>query len=376
MLRIAVNTRLLLPGTLEGIGYYTRELCRRLPELMPEATFLFCFDRPFDPGLTAHPRVTGRVIFPPTRDPLLWRAWFDYRIPRVLRKWNADLFFSPDGYCSLRTGVPQVMVTHDIAFAHYRDHLPARVQRYYERHVPLFLEAARRVITVSEFVRQDVHRRYATPLDKLSVAGNGVKPLFRPLPHGEVAAVRDRYAAGRPYLFYLGAVHPRKNIDGLIEAYSRYRAATTEGVPLLLGGRFAWQNASVRAACERSAYREDIRFLGYLPEAALAQVLGGAAAMIYPSLSEGFGVPLLEAMHAEVPILTSRCTSLPEVAGPAALYFDPLRPDDMAAAISRILTEAPLRDRLVAEGRLRRQRYTWQRTAREVAATLRSVEIA
>ena len=371
MVRIAINTRLLLPGSLEGIGYYVQELCRRLPELLPEAQFLFCFDRPFDPRLVAHPRVSGKVIFPPTRDPLLWKVWFDYRLPQVLRDWGADIFFSPDGYCSLRTDIPQVMVLHDIAFAHYSDHLPGRVQRYYERNVPLFLDKAVQVIAVSDFVRQDLHHRYGTPLKKVSVAGNGVKPIFQPATEESIAVVRGRYTEGLPYLFYLGAVHPRKNIDALIGAYTKFREQTTQKIPLLLGGRLAWQNESVKAMHAASPYKQDIHFLGYLPESELAKVLGAALAMIYPSLSEGFGVPLLEAMHAEVPILCSQATSLPEVAGPAALYFNPHNVPAIAAAIERIVSDAALRQRLIGNGRVQRERYSWQQTAERVAAVLR-----
>lgn len=371
MLKIAINTRLLLPGSLEGIGYYVQELCQRLPELLPETQFLFCFDRPFDPRLVAHPRVSGKVIFPPTRDPLLWKVWFDYCLPRVIRDWGADIFFSPDGYCSLHTDIPQVMVLHDVAFAHYRDHLPDRVQRYYERNVPLFLNKSAQVITVSDFVRQDLHGRYGTPLNKISVAGNGVKPIFRPATTENIAVTRDRYTEGLPYLFYLGAVHPRKNIGALIGAYSLFRERTDRRVPLLLGGRLAWQNESVKAAHAASVYKRDIHFLGYLPENELANILAAALAMIYPSLSEGFGVPLLEAMHAEVPILCSQATSLPEVGGAAALYFDPHSVPAIAAAIERVVADGALRKHLIGEGRIQRERYSWQQTAERIAAILR-----
>lgn len=371
-MRIAVNTRTLLPDSLEGIGYFTQEICRRLPDLLPEAEFLFCFDRPFDPVLTAHPRVSGKVVWPPTRDPLLWDIWFEYRIPRILRQWGADVFFSPDGHGLLRTTVPQLLVTHDIAYAHYTDHLPKRVQRYYERRVPRFLRAAYEVVTVSDFVSQDIHRCYGTPLAKLTVASNGVKPDFQPLSAHAIEEVRQQYSGGEPYLFYLGAVHPRKNIARLIAAYDIFRRADNDrAIPLLIGGRLAWKNEAIREAYHGSEFRADIHFLGYLSESELPRVIGGALAMIYPSLSEGFGVPLLEAMHVEVAIATSRSSSLPEVGGAAALYFDPEDTEDMARALRRITTDASLRAKLVAAGRLQRQRYTWDRAAEVIAAALR-----
>lgn len=371
-MRIAVNTRLLLPGKMEGVGYFTREICQRLPDLLPEAEFLYCFDRPFDPAVTAHPRVTGRVIFPPTRDPLLWRAWFEYGLPRAMRQWKADVLFSPDGYCTLRSAAPQVMVTHDLAFLHYPDQVPRRVQRYYETYVPRFLARADRIVTVSNYVREDIHRWYGTDPGKIVVAANGVSPDFRPLSPAERGLVRDEYAEGRPYFFYLGSVHPRKNIARLIRAYDRFRGSGP-AFPLVLGGRLAWQSADVRQAHEGSANRTDIRFLGYLPQEEVVRLLGAAYALVYPSLSEGFGVPLLEAMHVEVPIITSDRSSLPEVGGQAALYVDPESEESMAAGMHRLVNTPGLAGDLIAEGRLQRHRFGWDGAAAVVAAAIRSV---
>ncbi len=369
-MRIAVNTRFFIPGTLEGVGYFTREICRRLPELLPEAEFLYCFDRSFDPSLVAHPRITGRALFPPARDPLLWRAWFDYALPRALRQWGADVLLSPDGYCSLRTAVPQVLVTHDLAYLHYPGQVPRRVQRYYEKNVPRFLARAERIVTVSEFVRQDIHQNYGTDLDKISVAANGVQADFRPLSPAEVEVTRREYAEGRPYFFYLGSVHPRKNIARLIRAYGQFRKRGP-ALPLLLGGRLAWQSGEIMAAYRDSAYHEDIHFLGYLPQEQVVRILGGARALVYPSLSEGFGVPLLEAMHAEVPIIASHASSLPEVGGKAVLYVDPEREESLAEGMLRLIHEPGLAENLVREGRRQRKRFSWDGAAQVVAAALR-----
>lgn len=372
-MRIAVNTRFLQPGNLEGVGYYTREICRRLPDLLPQAEFLFCFDRPFSPEYVAHPRVHGVQIFPPARDPVLWRYWFDFCLPRRVRRWRADVLLHFDGFCSLNTRVPQVVVTHDIAHYHYPEAVPGRVQRYYEKYVPQFLDKAKKNITVSEFVREDIGRVYGLDPQAIGLAGNGVRDTFHPVAAERRESIRNTYTGGRPYFFYLGAVHPRKNIVRLIEAYDRYRTNTADGIPLLLGGRLAWQLEEVRAAHRRSAFQHDILFLGYVAEAEINDLLGSAVALVYPSLSEGFGVPLLEAMHAEVPILTSNRTSLPEVAADAALYIDPEDVASIADGLSTIAGDAVLRERLVAAGRQRREHYNWDAAAETVASALRDV---
>ncbi len=369
-MRIAVNARFLLPGKLEGIGYFSREILRRLPELMPEHDFLFCFDRKFDPAMVFGKRSTGVVIHPPARDPLLWKAWFDYGIPRALSKWEADLFFSPDGYCSLKLDVPQVMVTHDIAHVHYPAQIPRRVRKYYQKHVPLFLNKADHIITVSHFVKEDIRRYYGIYPGKITVAGNGVRPAFKPVPAHVRLTTREVYADGQPYLFYLGAVHPRKNIGRLLQAYDRYRDRLDDPVKLLIAGRLAWQTREVRRLHRNSRYREDIVFLGYLPTEQIVNLLGSSRALVYPSLSEGFGVPLLEAMHCEVPILTSKATSLPEVAGDAAVYVDPESISSITEGLLQLTTTPFLASGLVEKGRRQREKFSWDRSAETVATTL------
>lgn len=359
-MRIAINTRLLLSRYLEGLGNFSWEISKRLVERHPQHDFLFCFDRPYESRFVVGERTQARVVYPPARSPALWWAWFELGLPPVLRNWKADVFLSPDGYCSLRSRVPTVLVTHDLAFLHYPDQVPRGVLRYYKRWTPRFLARAEQVVTVSDFVRQDIAKHYSLPTNQIMVAGNGVREIFRPLVANEIEALRTEYSGGRPYFFYLGAVHPRKNIASLLRAYDRFRDLGGPNYPLLLGGRLAWQLAEVKAAHAASPYHGDIHFLGYLPTAIAARLLAAALGLVYPSLSEGFGVPVLEAMHAEVPIITSATTSLPEVAGAAALLVDPQSEEALADALLRLATDTALGGRLVELGRQQRQRFSWE----------------
>ncbi|MEM9836176.1 MAG: glycosyltransferase family 1 protein [Bacteroidota bacterium] len=366
-MKIAVNTRFLLPDRMEGIGYFTQEVCRRLVERCPEHEFLFCFDRPFDEKYIFGPNVTPKVVYPPARHPWLWYAWFEWGLPQVLAKWGAAVFFSPDGYCSLRSKVPTVMVTHDIAHLHYPEQIPRRVRNYYNKNVPRFIERADHVVTVSDFVKRDIMHHYGTEPSKLSVACNGVKPDFQPLSEIEQGKVRREYSDGQPYFFYLGAVHPRKNVPRLIEAYDTYREQGGSSAQLLIGGRLAWQTEKTRAAHKKARYFANIKFLGYVPSKDLPRLMASAKALVYPSLSEGFGVPVLEAFHAEVPVITSRVTSLPEVAGDAALLIDPLSVQSIAEAMLRLDRETDLPQILVEKGKLQRQHFSWDAATKVVA---------
>jgi glycosyltransferase involved in cell wall biosynthesis len=247
-------------------------------------------------------------------------------------------------------------------------------RKYYHAFVPRYLQRAERIGVVSEFVRQDIMRYYGIPGHKIFVAGNGVRPEFQPADAATRLAIRREYAGGHPYFFFLGAVHPRKNVRALIEAYNVFRTWTSATIPLLIAGRLAWQTRDVRHAHRDSPFRRDIRFLDYVPNELLPQLMGSALALTYVSLFEGFGVPLLEAMHCEIPIITSTTSSLPEVAGKAALLVNPRHKGEIAEAMRRVYTDARLASRLVENGRAQRTRFTWEHSAelidRELAGLL------
>lgn len=366
MARIAVNARFLLPDRLEGIGWYTHEIVRRLVQLRPRDEFLLLFDRPFDERFRYSDRVRPLVVSPPTRHPLLWYIWFEQRLPNVLKREKADVFLSLDGYCSLRAPTPTLMVIHDIAHVHYPRQIPRLVRKYYNTFVPRFLQRAERIGVVSEFVREDIQRYYGLAADKFFVAGNGVRPEFQPADAATRLAIRRQYADGHPYFFFLGAVHPRKNVRALIEAYDVFRSWAPAKIPLLIAGRLAWQYREVRHAHRDSPFRRDIRFLDYVPDEVLPQLMGSALALTYVSLFEGFGVPLLEAMHCEIPIITSNTSSLPEVAGDAGLLVNPRDKGEIAEAMYRIYTDPRLAGQLVENGRAQRAQFTWDRSARRI----------
>lgn len=369
-MKIAINTRFLLPGRLEGIGRYTYEVCRRLVEEHPEHEYLFLFDRPYDDRFVFSERVKPLSIAPPARHPFLWYAWFEWALPRVLRREQADVFFSPDGYASLRARTPTVLTIHDLAFEHYPEQVPYLVRQYYQYYTPRFCARAQRLLTVSSFTAQDIAQRYGLDAAKIAVCGNGGRAGFQPLAEAGKQQARQRYSQGLPYFLYLGAIHPRKNVHRLIAAFTRFKASSGSNAQLLIGGRMAWQSGPVEQAYEQSAAKSSIQFLGFVPDEDLPSLLGGALAFVYPSLFEGFGLPILEAMQAEVPVITSNTSSMPEVAGPAALLVEPSDEAALASAMQRMAGEPQLRSRLVALGREQRQRFSWERCTEVVYQNL------
>lgn len=363
-MRIAVNTRLLLPGKLEGIGWFAHEALRRITIAHPQHQFIYFFDRPYDAQFIHAPNVSPVVLPPPTRHPLLYRLWFNWMLPPALGKHRADLFLSPDGYLSLRMpdDIPQLPVMHDLNFEHFPQDLPRAYCRWYRSNFPRFAAKAARIVTVSEFSKQDIMATYGTPAGKIDVVYNGISEVYRPLPEAERGRARQRLTGGRPYFVCIGSLHPRKNIARLLDAFDRF-AEQAPGACLVIVGEAFWWDHRMKAAMDRLRYKDRVVFTGRLGQQELHGVLADAMALAFVSYFEGFGIPVAEAMKCGVPVLAAEATSLPEVAGDAAIYCDPFSVESITGAMARMWADAPLRERLSAAGLQRASLFTWDRTA-------------
>ncbi|MFN7118834.1 MAG: glycosyltransferase family 4 protein [Saprospiraceae bacterium] len=360
-MRIALNTRFLLKNQLEGVGWFTYEIAKRLVERHPECEFIFFFDRDYEKEYVFGKTVTPVVLFPPARMPILWKWWFEISIPWALKKYHADVFLSFDGYCSLRAKTPTVIVTHDVAYLHMPNQIPRKILQYYQQYTPRFLQRAERIITVSEYSKKDILQHFEIPTNKIAVTCNGCKAEFKPLKAIDKQAVKAKYATGEDYFLYVGSVHPRKNVHRLIQAFDQFKKNTQSPIKLLIGGRFAWQTGEVKDAYDNALFKNDITLLGYVSDEELPRLTGAALALVYVSLFEGFGVPLLEAMHCNVPVITSNVSSLPEVAGEAALLVNPYEVPEIANAMQQLYENPDLRQDLVEKGKMQREKFTWEK---------------
>ena len=320
---IAVNTRFLAGGELEGVGNFIQETFLRITRMHPEHEFIFIYDRPDDNPFLWGSNVKKIVTGPPARHPILWKWWFDFRIPPVLKKYNADVFVSCDGFCSLRTNVPQCIVVHDLAFLHHPYFIKKSQYRFYKKYTPRFLRKSSSVATVSKFSKHDIVDEYDIPADKIDVVYNGVKEIFKPVTNEEKDLVKNKYTSGRDFFLYAGAIHPRKNLRTLLRAFSIFKKRQQSSMKLVLAGRLAWKFDSFVKDLENYKYRDDVVMTGYVNDDELATIMASAYCLVYPSLLEGFGVPVLEAMRCGVPVITSVNSAMMEIAGKAALYADP-----------------------------------------------------
>lgn len=369
-MKIAVNTRLLIKNKLEGIGWFTFETLRRLTEEMQDAEFYFLFDREPHPDFLFGKNVTAVTIGPEARHPILFIAWFEYAVPRALKQIRPDVFLSPDGYLSLRTSVPQLAVMHDLNFEHFPEDLPLLVRKYYRIFFPRFAAKAARIATVSEFSKRDIVETYGADPEKIDVVYNGANEMFVPVSGAAVRRVRERYTGGRPYFYFVGSLHPRKNLVRLFDAYGRFRDETDENIAMVIVGEKKWWTPEIRRAYASSAYRDDIVFTGRLEPEILCEVTAAALASVYVSYFEGFGIPIVEAFRCGVPVITADATATKEVAGDAALLVDPFDTESISAAMSRIARDAELRDELSRRGTERAREFTWDKTAARLKTSL------
>ncbi len=360
---IAVNTRFLVKDKLEGIGYFTQEVFKRLAKHYPQHQFYFLFDQPYSRDFIFSENIHPLVVPPPARNPILWKYWYDIKLPLVLKKIKADVFVSLDGFCSLTTKVPQCLVVHDLGFLHQPEAYKKSHYRFYKHFTPKFLKKAKAIATVSQFSKEDIVHQYKIDPQKITVVYNAVNEAFHPASFDEQVRTREKYTEEKAFFLYAGAIQPRKNLVNLLKAFSIFKKRQRSEMKLVLAGRLAPENEEFLQLLTTYKYRDDVVLTNYVSEEEMVQLMGAAYALVYPSLFEGFGLPVLEAMKCGVPVLTSANTSMQEIGEDGALYFHPTDHTDMADKLMLIYKDENLRSSLIAKGKLIAAKYSWERTA-------------
>lgn len=363
-MKIAVNTRLLLKDRLEGIGWVAYECLRRIVKAHPEVEFYFIFDREYDEKFIFADNVKPVVLFPPARHPFLYIAYFEFAVARFLRKLKPDLYLSTDAYLSLRSKTKQLAVFHDINFEHFPQDFPKIHLWHYKKYFPRYARKATRILTVSEFSKKDICECYGINPEKIDVAYNGANEIFTPVTEEVKEETRSKYSEGKPYFMFVGSLHPRKNLARLFTAFDIFKKRNDNDIKLLIVGSKKWWTEPIKKAYDAMTHKNDVIFAGRLSAEELHFVTAAALASVYVSYFEGFGIPIVEAFKCDTPVITSNVTSMPEVAGNAALLVDPFSEESIADAMGKMLDE-DVRNNLIEKGRVRRNDFSWDRAAEE-----------
>lgn len=360
---IGVNTRFLLKNKMEGFGWYTYETMSRIVRTHPEHQFIFFFDRPYDSRFVFAENVKPIVLQPQARHPLLFKIWFNYSITAALKKYSCDGFISPDGYLSLRTQVPQLAVIHDLNFEHNPSDIPVGALKYLKKYFPKFAKKADRICTVSEFSKQDIIATYGISPEKIDVTSNGAADCFQPVSEADRKKTQQIYSDGKPYILFVGALHKRKNIQRLLDAFQHLKTTSFLEHHLVIVGEKLWDKEHFEIPKNIEAVTH---FTGHLELEELAKITASAELMAFVSYFEGFGIPLLEAMQSGTPVLAGNKTSLPEIGKDAVHYCDPYSVEDIAQQLKLVLENPTTLATLSKKGLQRSKHFSWEYTAQEL----------
>ncbi|MCF3108493.1 glycosyltransferase family 4 protein [Niabella sp. CC-SYL272] len=369
-MNIAVNCWNLRNKNIDGIGNVIIETISRLIQQHPEIHFQLLCDKSFDRSYFDFPNARKHLIFPPYRHPLLYLFYLEGKLPSFLKKNKTDLFIGMDGMISLRTNCKQIAVMHDLNFEYHPKDLLLRNRLYYRFFFKRFAQKSSRIVAVSEYTKNDIMDRYHIDAGKIDVMYLGVKTIFHPLTTNEIQAVRNKYSNGLPYFFFVGSMHPRKNIPRLLAAFELFKMETGSHTKLLLAGNLQWKTDVLQHALQYLKYRDDIHFTGRVSDAELNQLLAASQGLVFVPTFEGFGLPIIEGFQAGVPVICSNTTSMPEVAGGAALLVNPLNTNEIAAAMSRVDTDKKYRIGLIEKGTLRKALFNWEQSSVQLYASI------
>jgi glycosyltransferase involved in cell wall biosynthesis len=367
-MRVAFDGTTLTPGR-TGVGYYTQHLLQHLAREVERSgdELIVVSNQPIDStiALPAHVGIHDRLRFP------LRIGWMQALAPRVLKEVGADVVHFTNGMLPPRAPAATVVTIHDMSLRLFPRCHPLR-RRLINR--PLIGVAARRadaIVTVSHSARRDLLRFHRVAAERVTVVYEAAGPQFMPMKDPvQLDAIRARYKLPARFVLYVGTIEPRKNLTRIVDAFCAARAA---GAPhdLVCAGPYGWASRDLSARIERLGLRGVVRFIGYVPVADLPLIYNASEFFVFPSLYEGFGLPVVEAMACGTPVITSRTSSLGEIANGAALTVDPEDTGAIAEAIHRLSHDGTLRDRLAEQGRARAGTFSWQRTAREMLSVYR-----
>jgi glycosyltransferase involved in cell wall biosynthesis len=357
-MKVAIDAQALGSQT-GGDETYMRNLTRALAAVRLGDQYVLLLDQPVTEDRLAGLEQMQRIVLRQKR----FRR-IPVSIPLAVAREHVDVLHAQYVGPPLCTA-PVVVSVHDISFERYPQFFTGGQLRHLRILVPPAARRAAAVLTLSEFSRQDIVRRYCVPPERVIVTPCAADPMFGHV-HDEarLAAVRTRYGTGDRFILCVSNVQPRKNLQTLITAYVRLRQAGAISHKLVLVGRKGWLYDDTFALARTSGYADELVFTGYVPDEDLVALYNAAELFVYPSIFEGFGLPALEAMACGTPVITSNTSALPETVGDAALMVNPLDVDALAGVIAAVLRDDDLRTRLRAQGIEHAATFSWEATAR------------
>lgn len=354
-----------------GVSRYIEQLIQELPSASPDRFVVYggLQSRAAGHPLSNRAGIRFSSSWVPTGRPEIRIFWEQVAAPIVLDRDQIDVVHAPVNVAPALAHRPVVVTVHDLAFLRFPAQYPRFKQRYLSLMTRHSVRHAARVIAVSRSTRDDLLRYYGVPDERVIVVPNGVDPTLKPIDQEEIVEFRHDRNLPEQFILFLGTLQPRKNLIALLRAWSKLDAS--ERLPLVVVGSQGWMYEPIYDEARSLGVAGEVVFKGFAEPSDLARWYSAATIFVYPSLYEGFGLPVLEAMSCGTPVITSNVSSLPEVAGDAALLVDPKEVGDLSDAIQRLTQNHDLRADLARRGIERSKRFSWARTARETSEVYR-----
>jgi glycosyltransferase involved in cell wall biosynthesis len=355
---IAVSTRFLVKDECREHGNFVNEVFLRIAKHHQQHTFIFIFDKPYDPSFIFYENIIPVITGPQANNPAQWYIWYNIKIPAIIKKYKADIFVSNDGMCSLKTKVPQCMMMYDLAFLN-SIMIKKSHSLFYKKFTPKFIKKANVIVTPSDFIKADIIKNYKINDDKIQVVHGGANENFIPVSIEERETVKQKYADGNEYFIYTGEIDPGKNLLNLFKAFSAFKKRQKSNMQLIIAGNPGRKYNEFTENIRLFRFKEEVKILENLPGEEIVKVTASAYAMVYPSISESFGTQALQAMKCAVPVITSPDTVMAEICADAALYADPENFKAIAVQMMLIFKNETLRNTLIEKGKSQVKKYSW-----------------
>lgn len=352
-----------------GIGYYTEHLLQHLLQVAPENEFILLSNVDIKTSLPLSEAVR---IFEGLRFPIR-TIWMQFLAPMVLSTLRADVAHFTNSIAPLVKRTPTVLTLHDMTLSQY-PHLHPRRRRFNRQLVNLAARGSDAIITVSQHARADILRLTRVRADRVHVVSEAAAPIFRPLDDRVfLESIRRQYELAERFFLFVGTIEPRKNLSRLIQAFGKLHRSGAVSHQLVCVGPFGWGYREVRELIDSQNLEEVVRLTGYVPFRHLPAIYNLSEVFVFPSLHEGFGLPVIEAMACGVPVITAQDSALAEVSGECAELVDPQAIESIAQALLRLATDAERRRELKELSLARAAHFSWHRAAKETVAVYRKV---
>lgn len=362
---IVINTGFKDSRNQSSSSVFFMEVMKRLTALHPEHRFILLYEKGTKETILSGENIMPVFIKHAGRHPLLWKYWYDIKLPALLKKHKADLFVSFNGICSLRTKLPQCLLIGDLSYLYYPGQYKKSHLKFYKKNTPFFLLKAEQVITLSDFAKQEIGSKYKVPVSKVSVVSIGVNKSYKPADLATKEATRNKYTEGKEYFTCQAGDNEANAVIGLLKSFSLFKKKQKTNMKLVVAGEIVTHKSFIKSLSSYK-YKTDVVLADMDDADELASITAAAYVSVYPCPGDEFNFPIAEAIRCDVPVITIDEAQKKEVAKEAALYAESNNNADMADKMMLLYKDEKLRKELIEKGRLIAMKFNWEKATADI----------